>query len=228
LARAVLPDVHDAGRRCVIAAVLSEIAWLQGDLEGCRALSEPVLREASQLEEQFYPTIEQAELAYWAWRAGAMHEPPPNTMEPYATQISGKWQGAASMWERMGCPYEQGMALMDGDEEAQLAALEIFERLGARPISEKLKQQMRARGIRGIPRGPRPATRENRFGLTAREMEVLACVVTGLSNHAIARQFSLSTRTIEHHITSMLQKTGAQSRSELVALTLKERLIPGG
>jgi DNA-binding NarL/FixJ family response regulator len=119
------------------------------------------------------------------------------------------------------------MALMDGDEAAQLKALEIFERLGARPIIEILKRQMRAQGIR-IPRGPRPATRENPLGLTAREMEVLSCVVKGLSNNAIGKKLSLSTRTVEHHIASILQKMGVQSRNEAVALALKEKLFTLG
>jgi len=116
--------------------------------------------------------------------------------------------------------------LIDGDEAAQLAALEIFERLGARPAVEKLKQQMRAEGIRGVPRGPRLATRENPFGLTARELEVLARLIQGLSNNAIAKRLSLSTRTVEHHIASILQKMQVGSRNEAVALALKENLLP--
>jgi len=91
---------------------------------------------------------------------------------------------------------------------------------------EKLKQQMRAQGVRGIPRGPRPATRENPFGLTSREMEVLASLVEGLNNNAIAKRLSLSTRTVEHHIASILQKMQVQSRNEAVTLALKERLLP--
>jgi DNA-binding CsgD family transcriptional regulator len=84
---------------------------------------------------------------------------------------------------------------------------------------------MRMQGIR-IPRGPRPATRENPFGLTAREMEVLACLAEGgLSNSAIAKKLSLSTRTVEHHIASILQKMGVASRSETVALAVKENLL---
>lgn len=118
------------------------------------------------------------------------------------------------------------MALMDGDKAAQLDALEIFERLGAHPAAEKLKQKMRAEGVRGIPRGPRPATRQNRFGLTAREMAVLKCLVEGLSNNAIAKKLSLSTRTVEHHITAILQKMQVQSRNEAVALAWKDDLHP--
>jgi len=165
------------------------------------------------------------EMAFWQWRMGKEIMLPQWTASPYALQIAGDWRGAAEEWEERGCPYEQAMALMDGDEAAQLAALEIFERLGARPIIEILKRQMRAQGIH-IPRGPRPATRENPFGLTAREMEVLSCLAESLSNNAIAKKLSISTRTAEHHIASILQKMGVGSRAEAVALALKENLLP--
>jgi DNA-binding NarL/FixJ family response regulator len=139
-------------------------------------------------------------------------------------QIAGDWRGAAEEWKERGCPYEQGMALMDGDESAQLEALEIFEHLEARPIIEILKRQMRVQDIR-IPRGPRPATRENRFGLTRREMEVLGQLVKGSSNTAIAESLSLSTRTVEHHIASILQKMGVGSRNEAIVLAMRENLL---
>ncbi len=116
---------------------------------------------------------------------------------------------------------------MDGDESAQLKALEIFESLGARPIIEKLKGRMRTQGIR-VPRGPRPATRKNRFGLTSREMEVLGQLVKGSSNPAIAKSLSLSIRTVEHHIASILQKMGVESRNEAAALAHKDDLFPAG
>jgi DNA-binding NarL/FixJ family response regulator len=82
---------------------------------------------------------------------------------------------------------------------------------------------MRVQGIR-IPRGPRSATRKNSFGLTLREMEVLGQLVKGLSNPAIAKSLSLSTRTVEHHIASILQKMGVGSRNKAVVLALKENL----
>jgi DNA-binding NarL/FixJ family response regulator len=57
-------------------------------------------------------------------------------------------------------------------------------------------------------------------------LEILSLLVKGPSNQAIAGQLGLSTRTVEHHIASMLQKTGAESRRELAALALKENLLP--
>ena len=225
--REAVPKTSAMQIKCHIAAFFAQLAWLSGNLEQCRAEAEPTYKMALQLDYQPYGVddSEFSELSYWMWRVGAITEPMAIVIEPYASQIRGNWREAAAMWEKFGCPYEQGMALMDGDETAQLAALEIFERLGARPIIEILKKQMRAQGIR-IPRGPRPATRENPFGLTAREMDILSCLTNGLSNHAIAKQLSLSTRTVEHHISSILKKMEVQSRNEAVARASKEKLFP--
>ncbi len=207
---------------CLYASHMAEAAWLRGDLATCRAEAEQVYNLAKGLNTR----VERSQLAFWLWRAGVIKTPPEDVIEPYRAQMSGDWQRAAELWEQVGCPYEQGMALMDGNNDAQMAALTIFERLGARPITEILKQKMRDKGIR-IPRGPRPTTRENPFGLTLRELEVLACLAKGLSNNSIASQLNLSTRTIEHHISTILQKMDVHSRNEAVLKALKEQILPG-
>src|SRR5215471_20061470 len=92
---------------------------------------------------------------------------------PYSFQISGNWHAAAEAWRDIGCPYEEAMALADGDEQAKLAGLEILERLGAGPPKEMLSNALRATGVRSIRRGPRPSTKKNPYGLTNRELEVL-------------------------------------------------------
>lgn len=201
-----------------IAELFAELAWLEGDLAQCRAEAEPMFQIACELGIPKFV----GGLGYWMWRAGAITELPAKAGEPYATQINGDWQSAALIWEDFGCPYDQGMALMDGDEAAQLKALEIFERLGAQPILQKLRGNMRAQGIR-VPRGPRPATRENRFGLTGREMEVLDCLVGGSNNKEIAKTLTIAPRTVEHHIASIVRKMGVQSRFEAVAQILQEK-----
>jgi DNA-binding CsgD family transcriptional regulator len=210
-----------AFRREYARVARAELAWLASDndraIEEARAVYDMVMSKE-------HPWV-LGELAFWRWRAGDEFTPPAWIAKPFALQIAGDWRGAADEWEGRGCPYEQALALMDGDETAQLAALEIFERLKAIPAAEKLKQKMRSQGTR-VRRGPRPATRENPYGLTAREMEVLASLVEGLNNNAIAKKLTLSTRTVEHHITSILQKMEVTSRNEAVALALKENLLP--
>jgi DNA-binding NarL/FixJ family response regulator len=117
----------------------------------------------------------------------------------------------------VGCPYEQALALAEGEDDAQRSALEIFEELDARPAADALRRAMRTRGVRGIPRGPRAATRSNPAGLTARELEVLALLAEGLPNAGIAGRLFLSPKTVDHHISAVLRKLGVRSRTEAVA-----------
>ena len=133
----------------------------------------------------------------------------PEWLGDVEAKIAGCWREAANAWKARGCPYEQGRALIDGDSGAQHEALEIFERLSARPIAEWLRTHMREEGIRGVPRGPRQATRDNPAGLTAREMQVLLLVAEGCSNGEIADRLSRSLRTVDHHLAAILAKLDA-------------------
>lgn len=63
----------------------------------------------------------------------------------------------------------------------------------------------------------------DRWGITAREREVLALVTAGLANKEIAVRLALSPRTVEKHVESLLRKAAARSRAHLVALTANER-----
>lgn len=53
-------------------------------------------------------------------------------------------------------------------------------------------------------------------GLTAAEREVLARVVRGESNAAIAKARKTSERTVANQVASLLRKTGARSRFDLI------------
>jgi len=137
----------------------------------------------------------------------------------------GDWRRAARAWERLGCPYEQARALADGELPAQLAALEIFDRLGAAPAAAALRQRMRGEGVRRIPRGPRATTRQNPFGLTLREMEILGCLANGLSNGRIGARLHVSPKTVDHHVSSVLAKLGAATRGEAAQIAREQHLL---
>jgi len=139
--------------------------------------------------------------------------------------VRGQWRRAAAIWQRRGCPYEQASALADGDSAAQMEALEIFTRLGAAPAAALLRQRMRGAGVRRIPRGPRATTRQNPFGLTAREMEILGCLTKGLTNGRIGATLHVSPKTVDHHVSSVLAKLGAASRGEASRIAVEQRLL---
>jgi two-component system, NarL family, nitrate/nitrite response regulator NarL len=65
---------------------------------------------------------------------------------------------------------------------------------------------------------------QRNYGLTKREMEILATIVAGLSNKEIARKFTLSEDTVKHHLTNIFDKVGVVSRLELALFAINNHL----
>ncbi|HTG91968.1 MAG TPA: AAA family ATPase [Pyrinomonadaceae bacterium] len=208
-------------RLAPVASARAEFAWFNGDVETTIAEARSVLEKATGRDDPWL----QGEFALWMWRAGVDFQSSARLAEPYVLQMTGDWRRAAAAWKQIGCPYEQAIALADGDDAAQLAALEILETLGAGPASERLRQTMRAAGVRRIPRGPRQSTRENPAGLTQRQLEVLALLAQGLSTVDIANRLFISAKTVDHHVSAILAKLEVHSRAEAVAAALQSNLI---
>jgi DNA-binding CsgD family transcriptional regulator len=193
-----------------VRAARAEAAWMADDRPRARAEA----RAAWDLAVHHRHPWHTGELGLWRRRAGDRTRLPAFAAPAFARQVAGDWRRAAARWERLGCPYERARALAEGDEPAQLAALEIFDRLGARPDLERLRRRMRALGVRRIPRGPRPATRGNPFGLTARETEIALLLDRALTNARIGARLHISPKTVDHHVSAILGKLGVASRAE--------------
>ncbi len=75
----------------------------------------------------------------------------------------------------------------------------------------------------------RAATPSARIDLTGREKEVLALMTQGLNNLEIADRLTVSRSTIKFHVSSVLSKLGATTRTEAVAIAVQRRLVePNG
>lgn len=61
------------------------------------------------------------------------------------------------------------------------------------------------------------------YGLTPREEEVLIEMIDGKSNRQIATALTVSVSTIKSHVSNILAKMGAQSRTEAAALALQQQ-----
>jgi DNA-binding CsgD family transcriptional regulator len=90
------------------------------------------------------------------------------------------------------------------------AALETFQRLGARPWAERAAQELRATG----PTRPRGDDRD-RDALTPQEIEIATLAAGGLSNKQIALRLCLSHRTVAGHLYRIFPKLGVASRAAL-------------
>ncbi|MEP6885477.1 MAG: AAA family ATPase [Gammaproteobacteria bacterium] len=196
-----------------VAATCAEVAWYRGDLKRVAADSAVGLQAAVSHQDPWL----QGELAYWSSRASPGLSVSTDIAEPYALMIRGDWQGAAASWQQLDAPYERALALADGPEQALLESLSILEELGSGPLAAMVRQRLRDRGARGIPRGPRSSTRENPAGLTSRELQVLSLLVHGHTNTELARRLHISATTVDHHVSSILEKLAVRSRTEAVA-----------
>ena len=213
-ARALSEPTGELIRVAPVAAARAEVAWLTGHPDAVAAETDAVFRLA--LERRGSRAI--GELASLRKRAGLQDELPDSVPEPYSLQLAGDHVGAAAAWDALGCPYEAALARADADEEEPLRqALGQLQRLGARPAAAIVARRLQERGVRNVPRGPRPSTRRNEARLTARELEVLRLLADGLRNAAIAERLFLSPRTVDHHVSAILRKLNVQSRGEAVA-----------
>jgi len=200
----------DLQRLWPVAAARAEAAWLRGDDQAIG----PLVAGAFELAGRFGHPWALGELALWLRRAGT-RVTAEGAAEPYALWLDGRQADSAAAWLALGCPYEAADALADAPGQAdRLEALAGFERLGARPAAARLARRLREAGIAGLPRGPRPATRANPAGLTARQLEILTLVAGGLRNAEIAARLHLSPRTVDHHVSAVLAKLGVASREE--------------
>jgi len=73
----------------------------------------------------------------------------------------------------------------------------------------------------GAARDQDPA---QKYGLTARESEVLALMIEGLNNPDIAERLVVSRSTAKAHVSNILSKLGVSNRAEAIALALQQNL----
>jgi DNA-binding CsgD family transcriptional regulator/tetratricopeptide (TPR) repeat protein len=191
----------------------AEAAWLAGKREQAREEANAIRQLATSHRHKWHA----GEAAFWLAGQGPADAIPPWIARPFALHLEGRWNEAAEAWRSLGCPYEEARALSDGDEQAQLAALRMFEELDAAPAAGQLRQRMRRSGVRHLPRGPRPRTRLNLFGLTARQSDVLALLADGLTNAAISHRLKISSKTVDHHVSAILVRLDVASRKDAAA-----------
>jgi DNA-binding NarL/FixJ family response regulator len=126
---------------------------------------------------------------------------------------------AVAAWRALDQPYELAEALyqhvradLPADGAARLReAAGLAERLGAAPLAQRIARLA----------GATPA----RHGLTDRERDVLELLVVGHSNRQIAQRLHISPSTAGVHVSHILAKLGATSRTEAAAIALRESLV---
>jgi DNA-binding NarL/FixJ family response regulator len=140
---------------------------------------------------------------------------------------------AVAAWEAIDQPYPAALALlgaayvaMAGGPPGRAAAAArlrraapLAERLGARPLSDQIA------ALLSQAAGPAAGPNHERLSLTGREIEVLRLVTAGQSNREIAAALFISPKTASVHVSNILGKLGAATRTEAAARAHALRLF---
>ena len=117
--------------------------------------------------------------------------------------------------------------------ETLRAAYQAMTRLGAKPLVERIHSLAAQAHIRLDEPAPLHAAARKApsawepDGLTRREREVLAQIVTGRTYAEIARALFISEKTVSVHVSNLLRKTGATSRIDLATQLAAQPPGPG-
>jgi DNA-binding CsgD family transcriptional regulator len=140
----------------------------------------------------------------------------PDAIGEVAAELAGAGRHAAEAFarEELACA-----AAAAGDRDRAVAALDAalagYRRMGAVPDRDRALGRLRALRIR---RGSREAHRDADFGwasLTATETRIAELVRDGMTNREIGTRLFVSPRTVQTHVSHILQKTGLRSRVEI-------------
>jgi DNA-binding CsgD family transcriptional regulator len=101
-----------------------------------------------------------------------------------------------------------------------VAALDVFDRLGAKPWSARAREELAATGGTAVPRTEAPSGTED---LTPSELKIALLVAQGMTNREVAASLFLSPKTVEHHLSHIYRKLDVRSRTQLARLFAEER-----
>jgi two-component system, NarL family, nitrate/nitrite response regulator NarL len=90
--------------------------------------------------------------------------------------------------------------------------------VGREPVSNLMQY------LRGLMDSSTKMSRQKRFGLTPRELDIVSAVVAGYANKEIAEHFKISEDTVKHHLSNIFDKTGVSTRLELALFAVNQAL----
>ncbi|MBO3748834.1 AAA family ATPase [Streptosporangiaceae bacterium NEAU-GS5] len=187
----------------------AEAYWLAGKTEEAMAEAE----RADDVAETCDDWLRGA-TAVWLARTGSVRLPRGPVAEPYRLELESDLVGAAESWTGLGCPYPAALALTGTQGIRELRdAQKIFLDLGATPAARIAGQRLRLLDPRAASAARRSPAPSHPYGLTTRELEVLALIRNAHTNAQIAAKLFISTKTVGHHVSAILAKMNAPNRS---------------
>jgi len=200
------------------------------------------LRSLAEKTEAFGPVQQ-------AWQLTFAALVPADDTDP--RQRLAAWDTAVAAWDAVRQPYQAAISLLaaaraalavgDGRQHAAgrlRRAAKLAASLRTGPLADEITSLALRAGISlalgdavaagdrdGADEGNGTAVRTGQLGLTGREFEVLRLVAAGQSNREIATALFISPKTASVHVSNILTKLGAASRTEAAAKALALRLF---
>jgi len=216
--RRVVGATRDRLQRTRFLPAHVEIMLAVGDIEEAGAASRELEETASSLNTEVLAAI-----AAHACGALQLAEGNPRAALDPARRAFGIWQqiGAPYLAARLRVLLGRACVALGDMEGARLeleSAGEIFERLGAQPDLAAVKAI-------GATLDDKGKTLAGPHGLTQRELQVLRLIASGKTNKAIARELSLSEKTVDRHVSNIFTKVDVSSRAAATAFAYEHDLI---
>lgn len=124
-------------RLAPVALARAEAAWLAGNPEAVAGAARSTYELTLRKDSPWY----RGQLAVWLTRTGALNQVPDDVPEPCALELRGDPVAAAAEWGRLGCPYDQALALgAAGDPDAIAGAVALLQGLGATAAVRALRR----------------------------------------------------------------------------------------
>ncbi|MHA6784598.1 LuxR C-terminal-related transcriptional regulator [Pseudonocardia saturnea] len=215
--RRALQEAEDPITRARILGPYVEIVVAAGDVAAGRTAADELAKVAAALNQPFLRAL----TAHMTGVVLLAEDDPDRAL----TAFRRAWSG----WRDLDAPHAAARARAhiglacralgdtDGAELEWHAARSAFAALGAQPDLAWVESLGRA------------ADRPGAAGLTARELEVLACVATGRTNRQIADRLVISEKTVASHLNHIFTKLGLGSRAAVTGYAYEHGLVrPGG
>jgi len=194
-----------------------------GAINGVTADTQEQCKALSRFEANQIMLWRRAEIWLWAQaceieiEAGLFDDLP----APYQSIRNNSFAEAATQFAAIGMDYHRAYSMMmSGTDAGLLGAHKLAIEMGALPLEKICRDIAASRGLsRKLSRksrGPYKASRSHPLGLTRKEQEVLGELATGATNSEIAERLSRSRRTVENHVSSILQKMNASNRTDVI------------
>jgi DNA-binding CsgD family transcriptional regulator len=208
--RRSVAEASDASSRAMRLPAYVEVLVAAGDLDAARAAADELRNVADDLG----APLLRARAEHAAGAVSLAHGDAQGSLEAL--------REAEVRWTQLDNPFEAArtrVLVADacsqlGDDDTASVELDearrVFEELGARLELEHLAGDRRAAA--GHP-------------LTAREVEVLRLVSTGITNKAIAVELVVSERTVDRHVSNILAKLGLSSRAAATAWAYEHHIL---